>query len=291
VPLIADKLVIGVLAVLSGAPFTDDELNFLVLFASQAASAIRNSQLFEHTKSLDRLKSEFVAVVSHEIRTPLTSVKGAIELLADESYFQNSDQQVKFLTIAHANAERLLVLISDILDFSKLDSASLPMSIERQRLEPVVLQATHNLRTLIEERRIHVDVSLADDLPDLMLDASRIAQVITNLLSNAIKFSPLGGRIEVTAEPWEGAVRVGVRDHGEGIAPDDLPKLFRKFSQIDSGPTRRVGGTGLGLVICKGIVEQHQGHIWVESIPGEGSTFYFTVPAAPREAPSLNAGA
>jgi signal transduction histidine kinase len=155
----------------------------------------------------------------------------------------------------------------------------------------VVLQATHNLRTLIEERRIHVDVSLADDLPDLMLDASRIAQVITNLLSNAIKFSPLGGRIEVTAEPWEGAVRVGVRDHGEGIAPDDLPKLFRKFSQIDSGPTRRVGGTGLGLVICKGIVEQHQGHIWVESIPGEGSTFYFTVPAAPREAPSLNAGA
>ena len=97
---------------------------------------ISNSQLFEHTKSLDRLKSDFVAVVSHEIRTPLTSVKGALELLSDDRYFQNNDQQVKLLTIAHANAERLLLLINDILDFSKLEAASLPMSIERQRLEP-----------------------------------------------------------------------------------------------------------------------------------------------------------
>jgi signal transduction histidine kinase len=246
---------------------------------------VRNSQLFEHTKSLDRLKSEFVAVVSHEIRTPLTSVKGAIELLSDDRYFQNSEQQAKLLAIAHANAERLLVLINDILDFSKLESASLPMTFESQRLEPIIEQAVHNLRTLIEEHRIHLEMVLAPSLPQLELDAVRIAQVITNLLSNAIKFSPDDGRIEVSADTTEGMVRVSVRDHGEGIAPQDLPKLFRKFSQIDSSATRKAGGTGLGLVICRGIVEQHGGKIWVESTAGQGSTFHFTLPLAERVVP------
>lgn len=283
VPLVADAQTIGVLVAINKAGgFSIDDESFLALFAAQAAIAVRNSQLFEHTKSLDRLKSEFVAVVSHEIRTPLTSVKGAVELLADDRYFKNTDQQGKLLTIAHANAERLLVLINDILDFSKLESASLPMNIERQRLEPVVHQAAQNLRTMMEEKRIHLELLLSPELPDLMLDSNRVAQVLTNLLSNAIKFSQPGGRIVISAEPWEGGVRIGVRDHGEGIAPQNLPKLFRKFSQIDSSSTRKAGGTGLGLVICKGIVEQHGGRIWVESTLGEGSTFYFTLPAADR---------
>jgi signal transduction histidine kinase len=281
VPLLAEAKVIGVLLLLDKpGGFSEDDESFMMLFASQSAIQVLNSQLYEHTRSLDRLKSDFVAVVSHEIRTPLTSVKGAIELLGDARYFQNSDQQDKLLTIAHANAERLLVLINDILDFSKLESATLPMSMERQRLEPIVQQAASNLRTLIEERRIHLDVVFGEGLPELMIDANRVAQVLTNLLSNAIKFSPVGGRIGISAEPWEESVRVGVRDHGEGIAPADLPKLFRKFSQIDSSATRKAGGTGLGLVICKGIVEQHGGRIWVESLPGVGSTFFFTLPAA-----------
>ncbi len=283
VPLLAEGKVIGLLVLLDKpGGFSEDDESFMMLYASQAALAVLNSQLFEHTKVLDRLKSDFVAVVSHEIRTPLTSVKGAIELLSDDRYFTNSDQQNKLLTIAHANAERLLVLINDILDFSKLEAATLPMSIERQRLEPVVQQAAHNLRTLIEERRMHLDLVMSEDLPDLMMDANRIAQVLTNLVSNAIKFSPAGGRIEISAECWEDGVRVGVQDHGEGIAPQDLAKLFRKFSQIDSTATRKAGGTGLGLVISKGIVEQHGGRIWVESLSGVGSTFFFTLPAAGR---------
>jgi signal transduction histidine kinase/DNA-binding response OmpR family regulator len=286
VPLVAENQVIGLLCMVDKAGgFTGEDEGFLALFASQAAIAVRNSQLFEHTKSLDRLKSEFVAVVSHEIRTPLTSVKGAVELLADDHYFKNSEQQIKLLTIAHANAERLLVLINDILDFSKLESSSLPMNVERQRLEPVMTQAIQNLRTQLEERRIQLETVISPELPDLVFDAVRIVQVLTNLVSNAIKFSPPGGRIEVSAEPWEGVVRVGVRDHGEGIAPGDLPKLFRKFSQIDSSATRKAGGTGLGLVICKAIVEQHGGLITVESTPGQGSTFYFTLSTAGAGAP------
>jgi signal transduction histidine kinase/DNA-binding response OmpR family regulator len=291
VPLVTEGAVVGVLAVF-GKPggFSADDQDVLTLFASQAAIALRNSQLYEHAKSLDRLKSEFVAVVSHEIRTPLTSVKGAIELLADEHYFQNNEQQMKLLTIAHANAERLLVLISDILDFSKLESSSLPMNMENQRIEPVLQQAAHNLRTLIEERRIQLEVVLAPDLPDLVMDANRIAQVVTNLLSNAIKFSSEGGRIEVMADLDDGSVRVSVRDHGEGIPPQSLPKLFQKFSQVDSSATRRAGGTGLGLVICKGIIEQHGGTIQVESTPGLGSTFYFVLPSPPPVATPEHAG-
>ncbi|MFI5370741.1 MAG: response regulator, partial [Candidatus Eisenbacteria bacterium] len=210
VPLVSDNATVGVLALIDKTGgFGEDDEDFMILFAAQAAIAVRNSQLYEHTKSLDRLKSEFVAVVSHEIRTPLTSVKGAIELLADEHYFQNNEQQIKLLTIAHANAERLLVLISDILDFSKLESASLPMHLERQRIEPVLQQAAANLRTLLEERRIQLETLFEPDLPELMIDGGRIAQVVTNLISNAIKFSPPGERIELLAHRDGGRVRVG----------------------------------------------------------------------------------
>ena len=293
-PLVLEHQSIGVLLVADRPEgFAEGDLEFLRMFAAQAAVQLRNSQLFEHTKVLDRLKSDFVAVVSHEIRTPLTSVKGAVELLSDVRYFKNTDQQTKLLTIAHANAERLLLLINDILDFSKLEAASLPMTLERQRLEPVVQQAAQNLRMLLEERRIKLEVSLADDLPDAMLDAHRITQVVTNLLSNAIKFSPPGESVSVEATAEEGVLRVSVRDHGDGIAPQDLPKLFKKFQQIDSGSTRKVGGTGLGLVICKGIVEQHGGRIGVESVRGEGSLFWFTLPAAdaaPVQDSSLRSG-
>ena len=281
VPMVQERLAIGVLVVLDRAEgFTDDDLEFLRMFATQAAVQVRNSQLFERTKVLDRLKSDFVAVVSHEIRTPLTSVKGAVELLSDARYFQNSDQQAKLLSIAHANAERLLLLINDILDFSKLESASLPMSIERQPLEPIVRQAAQNLRMLLEERRIQLDIAVPADLPEGLLDPHRITQVVTNLLGNAIKFSPPGGRVRIEASSSEEVLRLSVRDHGDGIAPKDIPRLFKKFQQIDSGSTRKVGGTGLGLVISKGIIEQHGGRIGVESVPGEGSTFWFTLPVA-----------
>jgi signal transduction histidine kinase len=286
VPMVQERQTIGVLVVLDGAEaFTDDELEFLRMFATQAAVQVRNSQLFDRAKALDRLKSDFVAVVSHEIRTPLTSVKGAVELLSDTRYFQNTEQQGKLLSIAHANAERLLLLINDILDFSKIEAASLPMTIERTRLEPVVQAAEQNLRMLLEERKIRLEVVLAPKLPELMIDPHRITQVVTNLLSNAIKFSTPGGGVRIEATASENVLRVSVRDQGDGIAAKDLPRLFRKFQQIDSGSTRKVGGTGLGLVICKGIVEQHGGRIGVESMPGEGSTFWFTLPTAERPEP------
>src|SRR5262249_44738494 len=271
-PMTAEGQLLGVLDVVDKlAGFSEDDENFLSLYVAEAAIAVLNSQSFDRTKGLDRLKSGFVPVVSQEIRTPLTSIKGAIELLADPRFFQNSDQQAKLLAIAGANSERLMLLINDILDFSKLEANRLPMNRERQRLEPVIQHAVHNLRTLIEDHRIRVETLLSPQLPDVSIDAHRITQVVTNLLSNAIKFSPDGGEIEIAAEPWQGRVRVAVRDHGEGIAASDLPKLFQRFSQLDTSSTRKAGGTGLGLVISRGIIEQHDGQIWVESGLGEGS--------------------
>ncbi|MFM8559010.1 MAG: ATP-binding protein, partial [bacterium] len=292
IPMVQERHSIGVLVVIDRSEgFTEDHVEFLRMFAAQAAVQVRNSQLFEHTKVLDRLKSDFVAVVSHEIRTPLTSVKGALELLSDNRYFKNTDQQGKLLAIAHANAERLLLLINDILDFSKLESATLSLAMERQRLEPVLEQATMNLRTLLEERRIRLDLEIADELPEAMLDAHRIAQVVTNLLSNAIKFSPVGGEVRIAVAASDETLRVSVTDKGEGIAPENQAKLFQKFQQLDSGSTRKAGGTGLGLVISKAIVEQHGGRIGVESRLGEGSTFGFTLPVAGKAAREVPAAA
>ena len=133
---------------------------------------------------------------------------------------------------------------------------------------------------LLEERKIKLHIDVPASLPEGLLDANRITQVVTNLLSNAIKFSPPGGNVRIAATASTDVLRVAVRDHGDGIEAKDLPRLFKKFQQIDSGSTRKVGGTGLGLVISKGIIEQHGGRIGVESVPGEGSTFWFTLPVA-----------
>jgi len=234
--------------------------------------------LFEKTLELERLKSDFVAVVSHELRTPLAVVIGNLELLSDDRYWKLEPQQAKFLTAASTNSNRLLHLINDILDFSKLENASLPMTRSPNELGEVIRQAAENLRRLFEEREINLDISIADDLPLAEIDEQRIAQVLTNLISNAIKFSPAGAPVEVSVSHDGTVATVRVRDRGEGIRREDMPKLFKKFSQLDSKSTRKAGGTGLGLAISRGLIEAHGGKIWAESEPGQGSTFVFTLP-------------
>ena len=281
VPLVADARVVGTLTVLGKeGGFTQDDEDFLALFASSAAIALTNSILFEQTLEIDRLKSDFVAVVSHELRTPLAVVLGNLELLGDERFWTLNPQQSQFLKSATTNSHRLLLLINDILDFSKLENSSLPMTMSPNELSEVVKQAAENLTRLFEERELNLRLDLASDLPLAEMDEQRIAQVLTNLISNAIKFSPAGAPVEVTVRQENGSAVVRVRDHGEGIRREDMPRLFKKFSQLDSRSTRKVGGTGLGLAICKGIVEAHGGRIWAESEPGEGSTFAFTLPLA-----------
>jgi signal transduction histidine kinase len=219
--------------------------------------------------------------VSHELRTPLAVVIGNLELLSDDRFWKLEAQQAQFLRAAMTNSNRLLSLINDILDFSKLENATLPMSLAPGDLADVVRQAGENLRPLLEEHDLRLEMSVPETLPWAEIDEQRIAQVLTNLVSNAMKFSPPGAAVEVAVtQDGERAV-VRVTDHGEGIRREDMPKLFRKFSQLDSRSTRRTGGTGLGLAISKGIVEAHGGAIWAESEPGQGSTFAFSLPLLP----------
>src|SRR5882672_3216785 len=289
VPLLTNENVLGTITALrrNGRAFTPDDQELLTMFASQASIAVTNAILYERTKELDRMKSEFVAVVSHEVRTPLTSIKGSLELLGDERFHVLPPPQKELLSICQANTERLISLINDILDFSKLESSKLSLNFENFDVGRVVPEAVDHIRNLAAMRGITIDVHIEGTAGALEADPMRVAQVITNLLGNAIKFSPEKGKIEVWARGTDEEVTVDIKDFGKGISQRDLSRLFQRFAQLDSSTTRRAGGTGLGLVISKGIVEQHGGRIWVDSTMGVGSTFSFSLPR--RRAAGLSA--
>ena len=280
VPLLTNENVMGTITAIrrDGKAFSGDDQETLTMFASQAAIAVTNAILYERTKELDRMKSEFVAVVSHEVRTPLTSIKGSLELLGDERFHVLPPPQKELLSICQANAERLINLINDILDFSKLESSKLSLQFETVDLGRLVPEAVDHIRNLAAMKGVGIDVHVEGSAGVIEADPMRIAQVITNLLGNAIKFSPENGKIEIWARGDDLEATVDVRDFGKGIAPRDLSRLFQRFAQLDSSTTRKAGGTGLGLVISKGIVEQHGGKIWVESTLEKGSTFSFSLP-------------
>ena len=284
VPLEANGRLIGLLDVLdkSNGTFTKDDLGLLELFASQAAIAITNAQLYSRARELDRMKSEFVAVVSHELRTPLTAMKGSLELLADDQMFDINDVQKNFLHICQSSVERLILLINDILDFSKIEASRLQLNIETGvELKPLIESIVENLRGLAGKKKIELVAELAAPLPALTLDPVRVSQVLTNLIGNGVKFSGEETRLTVAAVLHGEEILVTVADQGPGMTRDEMAKLFQKFQQGDASHTRKQGGTGLGLFISRGIVESHGGRIWVESEKGHGSKFCFTLPLKP----------
>ena len=289
IPLLSNETVLGTITALGRdgrRPFTPDDQEVLTMFASQASIALTNALLYERTKELDRMKSEFVAVVSHEVRTPLTSIKGSLELLGDERFHVLPPPQRELLSICQANTERLINLINDILDFSKLESSKLSLNFESVEVGKIVPEAVDHIRNLAAIKGIGIDVHMEGSAGVIEADPMRVAQVITNLLGNAIKFSPEKGKIEVWARGTDDEVIVDVRDHGKGISQRDMSRLFQRFAQLDSSTTRKAGGTGLGLVISKGIVEQHGGKIWAESATGKGSTFSFSLPRTREQSAS-----
>ncbi len=280
VPLLTNENVLGTITALrrDGRGFSADDQELLTMFASQASIAVTNAILYERTKELDRMKSEFVAVVSHEVRTPLTSIKGSLELLGDERFHILPGPQKELLSICQANTERLITLINDILDFSKLESSKLSLNFETVEVGRIVPEAVENIKNLAAMKGIAIDIHMEGSAGVIEADPMRVAQVITNLLGNAIKFSPENGRIEIWARGSEEDATVDIKDFGRGISQRDLSRLFQRFAQLDSSTTRKAGGTGLGLVISKGIVEQHGGKIWVESVLDKGTTFSFSLP-------------
>jgi signal transduction histidine kinase len=283
VPLLSKGRLVGLLDVMDkeDGPFRREELDILALFASQAAIAIVNAQLYSQARELDRMKSEFVAVVSHELRTPLTSIKGSLEILGDDRYFNLGDQQKNLLGICQDSVERLIAQINDILDFSKIEASRLPLTFEPVDPVTLVKGVIDHLSGLAGRKAIRLRFEPPAALPGLVADGMRVSQVLTNLVGNAIKFSGEGTEVTVTLADEGEELLFGVQDQGPGIADEDLGKLFQKFQQVDSSHTRRVGGTGLGLFISRGIIEGHGGRIYVESEAGQGSRFYFRLPLDP----------
>ncbi|MCD6145249.1 MAG: cache domain-containing protein [Candidatus Syntrophoarchaeum sp.] len=225
-------------------------------------------------KELDRTKTEFLNIATHELRTPLTAIRGFAEAVYDGTLGEINEKQKTAIEKVIQNSDRLIRLINDMLDLSKIRSKTIEYQMSKLDPNELITESIENLRPLIDEKNLDIDIDLGD-VPAVIGDRDRLHQVIINLVSNAIKFTPENGRIMVTTRLTESGVEVSVRDTGYGIAPMNLAHVFDEFKQIGRGE-----GTGLGLAIAKKIVEAHGGTIWVESKIGEGSVFTFRLQAA-----------
>jgi signal transduction histidine kinase len=250
-------------------------------------SDLENS--LEEFKKLDKMKDSFLSSVSHEFRAPLTSIRSFSEILLE---YENEDPKTRkeFLHIINSESERLSRLVDDLLDLSQIESGRMVYNDDVMSLEEVIREAARTQFPSITQKSLRLILDLPQDLPSVLADRDRTRQVIANLLHNAIAFSANGGEIRISAEATmdtqsakpAGWILVSVSDQGVGIEEKDLALIFDKYKQ---GPTDTLRdkpkGAGLGLPICKEIVTHYGGDIWVESKKNEGSTFFFTLPAAP----------
>jgi len=286
VPLLRPAHIVGALVVRRKTPgeFSKSTVDLLETFADQSVLAIQNARLFREIEEKGREleiaskhKSQFLANMSHELRTPLNAILGYTELILDSIYGEPSDKMRTVLERLQANGRHLLGLINDVLDLSKIEAGQLVLSLDDYSLSDVVHGVVSAVEPLAAEKRLSFKAEVAPDLPGGRGDGRRLSQVLLNLVGNAIKFTDKG-EVAIRASATNGAFTVSVCDTGPGIAVADQVKIFEEFQQADSSITRKKGGTGLGLSIAKRIIEMHGGRIWVESEPGKGSTFYFTLP-------------
>ncbi len=287
VPLKIEEEMIGVLrfASMKEGFFDDDHVRVAELLAERSAVIVQNARLYEKVMAanrelerLNQVKTEFVSMVSHELRTPVTAIKGFVDVVLGEDAGPINEQQRKFLRIAHNSIERLSLLISDLLDVSRIESGQLKIILQPVAMDKIIQECFDTYRASIESKQINFELRIEKKIPIVSADESRVKQVIENLLSNAMKFVPQGGFIKMSIDDLGDFVIVSVVDSGVGIKKEDQEKIFSMFYQVDSSLTRKVGGTGLGLAISKAIVEMHGGRIWVESEPGRGSAFRFLIP-------------
>jgi signal transduction histidine kinase len=286
VPLLRSDQIIGALVVRRKEPgeFPEHTVNLLQTFADQSVLAIQNARLFREIEEKSREladasqhKSQFLANMSHELRTPLNAILGYTELMADGAYGEPSEKMLGILKRLETNGRHLLGLINDVLDLSKIEAGQLVLELSDYCIQDIAQTVRSTLEPLAADKKLAFKVELAPELPPGRGDGRRLTQVLINLVGNAIKFTD-AGEVAIKAEANNGSFHLSVRDTGPGISAADQTKLFQEFQQADNAITRKKGGTGLGLAISKRIIEMHGGRIWVESEPGQGSTFAFTLP-------------
>jgi signal transduction histidine kinase len=276
-PLLARDNTIGVLSLYSRRTrYGADDLWWATEYARRVALALDNARLYEAAQRAIRARDETVAVVSHDLRNPVSAVRmlaaNVVRVIDAGGAVATVRDEVEVIREAAVQAD---ALIQDLLDVARIEAGRLRIDPGPEDVAELVGAALDMLAPLAAERGVELRRTLGSSLPDACVDSQRIHQAISNLVGNAIKFTPAGGCVTVSAERAGGEVLVRVADTGPGILPDHVPHLFDPYWQ-GTRPTRR--GAGLGLPITKGIVEAHRGRLWVESTPGQGSTFSFTVP-------------
>jgi len=310
VPIPVSNEIIGVLSIQSTEKenyFQEKDKNLLSTIAANVGVAIRKARLFEEVKQANTdadsarkaaeeanaAKSAFLSTVSHELRTPLTSVLGFAKITKkrlEEKIFPITDksdpktaktiEQISGnLNVVIAEGERLTNLINDVLDLAKIEAGKMEWNNEPVNIPEIVERAIASTSSLFEQKNLHLDRKIATDLPEITGDRDKLIQVVVNLLSNAVKFTNTG-TVTCSVFQQDGGIVVGITDTGIGIALEDYDKVFEQFKQVGDTLTDKPKGTGLGLPICKEIVEHHGGKIWLESKLGTGSTFYFMLPLA-----------
>ena len=228
-------------------------------------------------KAIDRMKSEFIAVASHELRTPMTSIKGGVDLILSGFAGEISADTQELLEIAQKSCDRLIRLINDILDLSKIEAGQVKLNLVLMDLADVVERSIRGVKQLADQSEVELRIERPAELPPVEVDKDRMEQVVTNLLSNAIKFAPARSQVRVELSAADGWVQCSVVDQGTGIPETEMHRVFGKFQQMGD---RKRGGTGLGLAITQALVHEHRGKIWVESRVNQGSSFIFRIPAA-----------
>ncbi len=285
-PLLQPDRIVGALVVRRREPgaFPESTVGLLETFAAQCVIAIEHARLFadieEKSRELaeaSRHKSQFLANMSHELRTPLNAILGYTELILDDIYGAAPPKMREVLARVQSNGKHLLGLINDVLDLSKIEAGQLVLALADYSVRDMVHGVFAAVEPLASTKGLAVKLDVPMGLSQARGDERRLAQVLLNLVGNALKFTDKG-EIKISARQADGSFTVAVSDTGPGIAPSDQAKIFEEFQQADNSLTKAKGGTGLGLAISRRIVEMHGGRIWVESEPGKGSTFAFTLP-------------
>ncbi len=267
------------------AAFTDEDLNLLLALAGQATVAVENQRLHEEIKrangilqEYDRLKSEFVGIVAHDFRRPLMAIRGFAELVLEEPEL-GAESRAEFMRTVISETEHLALLANDTLLITQIETGQFSFNFTEVDLGPFILDA---VPLGLSEHSVLMDVP--QGFPKIWADPERLHQVLTNLVTNAVKYSPAGGSITVRCrERGSQHIVIEVIDHGLGIPPEQIGRLFQKFQRVRSEEHYKISGTGLGLYICRLIVEGHGGQLWVESEFGKGSTFGLALPLDARQ--------
>ncbi|HWO43477.1 MAG TPA: GAF domain-containing protein [Candidatus Eisenbacteria bacterium] len=289
VPLLRDDRILGGLVVWrrSLGDFSTEVVNLLQTFATQSALAIQNARLFREIEdqsrqleAANRHKSEFLANVSHELRTPLNAIIGFSEVLLEKLFGELNVKQNEYVGDILSSGRHLLSLINDILDLSKIEAGRMDLEMTTFDLPAAIENALLLVRERASRNGIKLDRIIDGRVGDFRGDERKIKQILVNLLSNAVKFTPEGGQVKVEAAAGDRSVIISVTDTGIGIARQDHEAIFEEFRQVGTNYAQKREGTGLGLTLTKKFVEMHGGKIWVESEPGKGSTFTFTLPVA-----------